>query len=141
MIFSSSKTRQIGAVLVEFAITIPILITLVMGTIEIGWALYIQNTLVDAARYGTRIAVTDATQDTSTIQSKVKSYIQDSGIDIDTNTTTVTVEPSPVSAVLRGTPVTVSIDVPYDTHVSLLPAILFLGTTHLKAHTTMAKEY
>ena len=46
-----------GAALIEFALVVPILITLVMGIIEFGWIFNGYITLTGAAREGARLAV------------------------------------------------------------------------------------
>ena len=46
-----------GQALVEMAIILPLLLLLVMGIFEFGRAMYIKNTLTQAARAGARTAV------------------------------------------------------------------------------------
>jgi Flp pilus assembly protein TadG len=49
--------RHGGQSMVEFAILAPIFFLLLLGTIDLGRAIYIYNTISDAAREGTRAAV------------------------------------------------------------------------------------
>lgn len=49
--------RRGGQSMVEFAILAPIFFLLLLGTIDLGRAIYIYNTISDAAREGTRAAV------------------------------------------------------------------------------------
>lgn len=49
------RQRRRGAAAVEMAVVMPVLFTLVFGIIEFGWMLAVQNTLVHAAREGTRV--------------------------------------------------------------------------------------
>lgn len=49
--------RRAGQSMVEFAILAPIFFLLLLGTIDLGRAIYIYNTISDAAREGTRAAV------------------------------------------------------------------------------------
>ena len=51
-----------GSTIVEFALTLLIFITLLVGIIEFGWLFFIQHTLQYATREGTRLALvgTDA---------------------------------------------------------------------------------
>jgi hypothetical protein len=49
--------RHSGQSMVEFAILAPIFFLLLLGTIDLGRAIYIYNTISDAAREGTRAAV------------------------------------------------------------------------------------
>lgn len=46
-----------GAVVVEMAIILPLLLLIVLGIFEFGRAMFITNTLNNAARYGARLAV------------------------------------------------------------------------------------
>jgi len=49
--------RHSGQSMVEFAILAPIFFLLLLGTIDLGRAVYIYNTISDAAREGTRAAI------------------------------------------------------------------------------------
>ncbi|MDD2335374.1 MAG: TadE/TadG family type IV pilus assembly protein [Geobacteraceae bacterium] len=53
----ASGLNSTGQALVEMAIIIPLLMLLVMGIFEFGRAMYIKNTLTQAARAGARTAV------------------------------------------------------------------------------------
>lgn len=46
-----------GIALLELAIIIPLLAALVFGICEFGWAMYVTNTLGNAARAGARFAI------------------------------------------------------------------------------------
>jgi len=49
--------RHVGQSMVEFAILAPIFFLLLLGTIDLGRAIYIYNTISDAAREGARAAI------------------------------------------------------------------------------------
>jgi len=49
--------RRVGQSMVEFAILAPVLFVLLLGTIDLGRAVYIYNSISDAAREGTRAAI------------------------------------------------------------------------------------
>ncbi len=66
-----SKSER-GASLVEFALVIPILLTLVMGIIEFGWLFNGWITITGAAREGARLAVVG--KDFDEIDSAVKNH-------------------------------------------------------------------
>src|SRR6266498_4294761 len=57
------KTR--GQALVEFAIVILLLFTLVFGIFQFGWLMYIKNTLNNAARAAARVAIVTPDLNTS----------------------------------------------------------------------------
>ena len=46
-----------GQSMVEFAVLAPIFFLLLLGTIDLGRAIYTYNSIADAAREGTRTAV------------------------------------------------------------------------------------
>ena len=48
------KRADHGAAAVEFALVLPILLTLMLGVIEFGYAMFVQSTLAGAAREGAR---------------------------------------------------------------------------------------
>src|SRR2546426_11181416 len=49
--------RHSGQSMVEFAVVSPVFFLLLLGTIDLGRAVYIYNTISDAAREGTRAAI------------------------------------------------------------------------------------
>ncbi|OGT42049.1 MAG: hypothetical protein A3F42_02280 [Gammaproteobacteria bacterium RIFCSPHIGHO2_12_FULL_37_34] len=136
MFLNSLKTRIKGSAAMEFAMIIPTFMILVMGSIEIGWALYIQNALVDASRLGARMAVTQEA-DSTTIQSRVSSYMDNMVNSVEGINVTTVPEPATVE---RGTPITVTVTLPYDSRVAILPAPMILSDINLQAQTTMDKE-
>ena len=52
--------RDLGQSLVEFALVIPIFLLVLVGLIDMGRAVYTNNTLAQAAREATRLAATQA---------------------------------------------------------------------------------
>ena len=70
-------TMDRGGTMVEFALTLPIFIILVVGIIEFGWCFFVQHTLQYATREGMRLAIVGRTlTDTSgTTLSPVASII------------------------------------------------------------------
>ncbi len=62
------RTRdESGATLVEFAVTLPLLVLLVLGIIEFGWAFAQVNDVRHGAREAARLAAVDHTGGVSTI--------------------------------------------------------------------------
>jgi Flp pilus assembly protein TadG len=49
-----SRARQHGAVAVEFALILPLFLTLVLGAIDWGWYFFIDQLVTDCAREGAR---------------------------------------------------------------------------------------
>src|SRR5947209_283568 len=64
---TADSNRRWGAAAVEFAIVAPLLVSLVLGLIEFGRVLMVEQILTNAAREGCRTAVLDGstTSDTS----------------------------------------------------------------------------
>ena len=58
---SHNTDRSRGQALVEFALIIPIFILMVMGIFDIGRAVYAYNTINNAAREASRLAIVDQT--------------------------------------------------------------------------------
>jgi Flp pilus assembly protein TadG len=57
-----------GQGLVEFAFVLPIIVLLILGTIDLGRAVYAYNTLAESARQANRLAIVD--QDTTAVQNR-----------------------------------------------------------------------
>lgn len=106
---------QKGTALVEAAIVLPLLLLLVFGMCEFGRALYIANTLGNAAREGARrAAVTPA-------PISVDSYV--SGlIPFDRTGLTVALTPG-TPAAGTGQPVTVTVSLPFRTLTGMIPLL------------------
>ena len=65
--------NRCGAAAVEFAIVAPVFFLLVIGMIEVGRAMMVQQVLINASRVGARQAVT-AGATSSAVQTAVKDY-------------------------------------------------------------------
>lgn len=52
-----SSERARGAAVVEFAVVLPLLLTILFGIIEYGWVFMVRQTLQTSAREGARIAI------------------------------------------------------------------------------------
>src|ERR687887_330805 len=70
--FGKAARRQ-GAAVTEFAIVAPVFFMMVIGFIEFGRALMVQQVLVNASRVGARMASTTGST-TASVQSAVQSY-------------------------------------------------------------------
>jgi Flp pilus assembly protein TadG len=54
MTSTARRDRQRGAAAVEFALVLPLLLTLVLGSIDWGWFFFIDQLVTNAAREGAR---------------------------------------------------------------------------------------
>jgi Flp pilus assembly protein TadG len=124
-----------GAAMVEFALVSPLFLCLIVGIIEVGRAVVVQQLLTNASREGARYAGYDSTTQSSTVTNAVNAYLSDVGI----NGATTTISPGSLSSVADGQPVSVSVSVPF-TKVSLLPTPILLGNKTLQATTVMCRE-
>src|SRR6476620_9624659 len=96
-----------GVAATEFAIVAPVFFLMVIGFIEFGRALMVQQVLINASRVGARQATTTGAT-TAQVQAAVQAYT--SGVSI--NGVKVTVTPDP-SAAVAGTAITVETSVPF----------------------------
>jgi Flp pilus assembly protein TadG len=56
-------TRERAAAVVEFAVVLPLLLTILFGIIEYGWIFMVRQALQTAAREGCRVAVLQTTDE------------------------------------------------------------------------------
>ncbi|MEX2308126.1 MAG: TadE/TadG family type IV pilus assembly protein [Pirellulales bacterium] len=130
---SLRRNRRHGAAATEFAIVAPIFLLLVIGTIELGRALMVQQVLINASRVGARQAST-----TSATTAEVEAAVQDYTDGVAVPGVTVTVSPDPTAAA-PGDAVTVTTSVPFS-DVSWMTSPWFLGGKTLTASSQMRKE-
>ena len=76
-----------GAVLIEFALSLPLLLLLIVGIIDFGFVFQKYQVLTNAAREGARMAVL-AGYSTGDVQNRVAAYLSAGGA-VGTPTTTV----------------------------------------------------
>lgn len=61
------RTRSVevgkGQSLIEFALVLPVLLLLILGILDLGWAVYAQNTISNAAVEGARRGIIFSTTD------------------------------------------------------------------------------
>jgi Flp pilus assembly protein TadG len=115
----------------------PVFLTLVMGIIEASRLGMVAQLLTTAAREGCRVAVIDGMTQTD-VQNRIDAVLSGSGISVGTVTPTC---PSPYSwdSAPSGTPITVSVSVPYN-QVSWLPTPYFLNGAVVSCSATMSSE-
>jgi Flp pilus assembly protein TadG len=103
---------------------------------EFGRMIMVQQLLTNAARSGSRVAVIDGATASEAI-ARVETYLE--GGSVDSESLTVTVNPSNLASTDTGDPITVQVSVPFE-EVSWLPAPWFLGGRTLTASSTMRRE-
>jgi hypothetical protein len=107
---------------------------LIFGIIEFGRLLMVQQILTNASREGARRAILE-NANVSEVESVVGTYLSNGSV----SGASITVSPSPLSAIGFGDPVTVSCSIPF-ANVSWLPAPWFLDGAQLSAESTMNGE-
>jgi Flp pilus assembly protein TadG len=136
MIYSSASplraTRRAAAAL-EFALIAPIFLLLILGIVEFGRVLMVEQILVNAAREGARQAALPLSTDAQ-VSKTVSNYLTATGISGQTQTLSPTLASNPAS----GQPLTLRITVPV-TSVSWFPPMFFNGK-RLSATVVMIKE-
>ncbi len=124
---------RLGVATVEFAIVAPLFFMLVLGCIELGRALMVQQILTNASRVGARSAITLAGSESQAVDA-ASDFATGASVD----GITVNVSPDPATAT-AGDMITVSVSVPY-ANVTWVPSPWFLGEVNLTANSVMRKE-
>jgi Flp pilus assembly protein TadG len=132
------RTRRLlgvrrGAAATEFAIVAPVFFLMIIGFLEFGRALMVQQVLINASRVGARQAVT-----TSATAAAVEAAVEDYASGVAVSGVDVTITPDPGSAA-PGTAITVTTSVDFN-EVSWMASPWFLGGTTLRASSEMRKE-
>jgi Flp pilus assembly protein TadG len=133
-IATRTRTSRRGAAAAEFAIVAPLLFLLILGIVEFGRLMMVQQTLINAVREGARKATLPGTT-TSQVQSTVDTYLKNGGVN---GADPASVSPDPSTAA-AGDAMTVKVTVPFRS-VSWLPNGMFLGDATLSASVVMRKE-
>ncbi|MGI8978939.1 MAG: TadE/TadG family type IV pilus assembly protein [Pirellulaceae bacterium] len=131
-----TRGKRLGAAAVEFAVVAPLFFLLVFGMVEFGRMVMIQQVITNASREGARKAVLDGAT-SSDVKSSVVTYMSNGGVTIATSN--VIVNPTDPSTAAAGSPVTVTVSVPFS-EVSWLPSPMFLGSRQMIASTVMRRE-
>ena len=132
MIFRRGRRRRArGSTVVEFAVVLPLLMTILFGIIEFGWMFSIRQSLQNAAREGCRLAVLKTTVDPYTnVIDRITSMLEPLGI-TPTIVLTHAVEGNPIE--------TVSVTVPA-ADVSLVGSFFGPNDYNLGGKCSMRKE-
>jgi Flp pilus assembly protein TadG len=132
--WKSSRARA-GTTAVEFAVVAPLLFAVVLGLVEFGRAIMVQQTLVSAARESCRVAVLAGTTKQDVIN-RATSSLNAAGI----SNFTITMNPDPPSSASEGTPVTITLQVSFN-NVTWLPVPIYLNGKNLTASCVMRREW
>lgn len=124
--------RARAAAVVEFAVVLPLLLTILFGIIEYGWVFMVRQTLQTAAREGCRLAVLQTTTTPYTnVLERIAQVMEPTGL----TTYTVTMSHATASNPIE----TVTVEIPYD-DVSLLGGFFGTHNYDLGGTCSMRKE-
>ena len=120
--------RDRGAAAVEFALLLPVLVALILGIIEFGYAFFVWGNVAGAAREGARnYAITKNEAQAKTAAKSAFPALGDADIGV---------SPAP-SSCRDGAPATVTITYSYSTLTGLLEGITGAKTLSLQGKGTM----
>ena len=124
--------RARGAAVVEFAVVLPLLLTILFGIMEYGWVFMVRQTLQTAAREGARIAVLQtSTSPYTSVLSRVSSVMAPTGLTGYSVSMTHATVADPVE--------TITVTVPYS-EVSLMGGFFGTHAYDLGGSCSMRKE-
>jgi len=112
----------------------PVFFLMILGMIEFGRMVMVQQIITNASREGARMAILDGST-TAEVLTSVEDYLTSGSI----ANATVTVDPDPPSSAGYGDPVTVTVQIPFN-QVSWLPVPRYLGDKVLTASAVMRRE-
>lgn len=132
----SYRRNRRAASAVEFALIAPVFFLLILGMVEYGRMVMIQQIITNASREGARRAVLDGAT-TTEIQGLVGDYLQLA--QVSPAGAVITVSPNPPNSAEFGDPITVTVAIPFN-QVSWLPTPMYLGGRTMRATTVMRRE-
>jgi len=129
LIRKTDQARARGGAVVEFAVVLPLLMTILLGIIEYGWVFMVRQTMQNAAREGCRQLVLQTSVDPyPTVYSRIAEAMAPTGLSDYSTTLTHS-----------GCEETVQLSVPYS-EVSLFGGFFGTHTNDLVGSCTMRKE-
>lgn len=143
---NTNATKRRGAVIVEAAVVLPILLILVLGIIEFGRGMMVVQLLTNGAREGARRGILDGSSNTI-VKDHVKTTLSNSiGCNPTDVTVAVTLTPDPANSTTGnevadaepGDLVNIEVSVEYDKVGYIMGG--FLSGKTLKARNTMRHE-
>lgn len=114
--------------MVEFALVLPLLLLIVVGVFDLGWAVYAQNTLALATREGARVGVVEPS-DSVIVQAVIA---RATGLGLDSTRVhvcygTTTLCTANAGTRLKGSPIAVSATYMYTPLTPLIGSVVGVG--------------
>ncbi len=131
---NSRQRNRSGAAIVEFALVVPLLLVIVMGTIEASTMIYLKQTLHIAAYEAARTALVPKTT-VSMVETTARRILDDRRV----RDTTITVTPTNFPSAAPSSWITVKVDAPSNSNFAV--PLLFFRNKTISGSCTMMKEY
>lgn len=128
------QSKRKAAAIVELAFVLPILFTLLFGTIEACAMLHLQQTLEIAAYESARVSLVPSSN-TKLVKETAERFLKNRNV----NGGTITITPSNFEILPIGTNITINVTAPASGNLPL-PPMFFCGKS-LSASCSMMKEY
>jgi hypothetical protein len=122
-----------GAALVEFAVCLPVLMVLVLGSMEATSAIFVRQALTTSAYEGIREAVRPSGS-TVTATNRAQAILTARGI----RSSSIRLLPADIRNVPRGEPVTIEVSAPFAANSTFFGKVIADRTTTVR--TVMTKE-
>lgn len=129
-----SRDRRRGAAAVEFAIVAPVFFLVVLGIVEFGRMVMVQQVITNAAREGARIAVLDSATP-GRVTARVNSYLAAANLPA----ATIVLTPGQPASAGFDQPVSVEVRMPYSAVSPLTRPFLSQGVV-LNSTSVMRRE-
>jgi len=126
------RPKREGAAVVEFAVCLPLIVLVVLGTIQAGSLLFLRQTLVQAAYEGAKVAIVTGDSD------QVDAVVDLVAASRNLSEVNVQFTPSDIASVPAGETITVTLTAPGDEN-SLIPFGVFRNLT-IEANASMVRE-
>lgn len=145
MIPRTQKRTKIGAVTIELAVTLPVLVLLLLGTVDAGHYANAYQNVSDASREAARFAARASTSSSSEVNARAITYLTATFNNADLSGVTVNVTDedgqilSSLASVPPGAPVQVEVVLPYEA-VRILPGLPQLSNQNLRATCIMSRQ-
>lgn len=142
---AQGKRRRRGAAIVEMAVCLPVLVTIVLGIIEFGRGMMVGELVNNAAREGARLAIVTGSTNTE-VTDVVKNFLDAAGVNSQYVSVTITVtaaagNPNPgnqVGSAKTRDLCSVQVQVPFN-RVSFIPG-KYLKDKQLRGTCSMRHE-
>ena len=109
-----ARRQREGAAVIEFAVCLPVIVLIVLGTIEAGSLLFLKQTLVQAAYEGAKVAIVSGDTD------KVEAIVEAVAAGRNLQDVQVQFTPSDIANLPAGEVLTVTVTAPGDSN-SFIP--------------------